>query len=80
MPLDLAAIYCEFEDPKIPREPVARFSRARTPLRNFRGAAAHIQRNGCGEEWVLKASSLPVRQMGISCRSYDHLPILFLPL
>jgi putative protease len=66
---ELAAIYCEFEDPKRYREAVARFRSAGTKAEIF-VAPPRIFKTG--EEWILKQ----VRSCeadGYLVRNYDHL-------
>ena len=69
LPFDLAALYCEFEDPKKYREAVARFRAAGGRSEIF-VAPPRIFKTG--EEWVLKQ----VRSCeadGFLARNYDHL-------
>jgi U32 family peptidase len=66
---DLAAIYCEFEDPKKYREAVARFRAAGIRSEIFVAPPRIFK---AGEEWVLKQ----VRSCeadGYLARNYDHL-------
>ncbi|MGO8700306.1 MAG: DUF3656 domain-containing U32 family peptidase [Limisphaerales bacterium] len=70
LPLDLAAIYLEFEDPKKYREAVARFRAAGLRSEIFVAPPRIFK---AGEEWVLKQ----VRSCeadGCLVRNYDHLP------
>jgi len=69
LPLGLAAIYLEFEDPKKYREAVARFRSAGSPGEVFVAPPRIFK---AGEEWVLKQ----VRSCeadGCLVRNYDHL-------
>jgi putative protease len=69
LPFDLAAIYCEFEDPKKYREAVVRFRAANTGSEIFAGPPRIFK---AGEEWILKL----VRSCeadGYLARNYDHL-------
>ncbi len=69
IPLDVAAIYCEFEDPKKYREAVARFRAATTTAEIFVAPPRIFK---AGEEWILKL----VRSCeadGYLARNYDHL-------
>ncbi len=69
LPFDLAALYCEFEDPKKYREAVARFRAAGARSEIFVAPPRIFK---AGEEWVLKQ----VRSCeadGCLVRNYDHL-------
>ncbi|MGA2176218.1 MAG: DUF3656 domain-containing protein [Verrucomicrobiota bacterium] len=69
LPFDLAAIYCEFEDPKKYREAVARVRAAGARPEIFVAPPRIFK---AGEEWVLKQ----VRSCeadGYLVRNYDHL-------
>jgi putative protease len=69
LPFDLAAIYCEFEDPKKYREAVARF-RASGSRSEIFVAPPRIFK--AGEEWVLR-QVLACEADGYLVRNYDHL-------
>jgi putative protease len=69
LPFDLAAIYCEFEDPKKYREAVARF-RASGARSEIFVAPPRIFK--VGEEWILK-QVLACEADGYLVRNYDHL-------
>ncbi len=69
IPFDLAAIYCEFEDPKKYPQAVARFRAAKTASEIFVAPPRIFK---AGEEWILKQ----VRSCeadGYLARNYDHL-------
>jgi U32 family peptidase len=69
LPFDLAAFYCEFEDPKKYREAVARFRAAGARSEIFVAPPRIFK---AGEEWVLQQ----VRSCeadGYLARNYDHL-------
>jgi len=69
IPFDLAAIYCEFEDPKKYSQAVARFRAAKTGSEIFVAPPRIFK---AGEEWILKQ----VRSCeadGYLARNYDHL-------
>jgi putative protease len=69
IPFDLAAIYCEFEDPKKYCQAVARFRAAMTGSEIFVAPPRIFK---AGEEWILKQ----VRSCeadGYLSRNYDHL-------
>jgi putative protease len=69
IPFDLAAIYCEFEDPKKYSQAVARFRAAGTASEIFVAPPRIFK---AGEEWILKQ----VRSCeadGYLARNYDHL-------
>jgi U32 family peptidase len=66
---DVAAIYCEFEDPKKYREAVVRFRAARGPAEIF-VAPPRIFKTG--EEWILKQVRSSEAD-GYLVRNYDHL-------
>jgi putative protease len=69
LPFDLAAIYCDFEDPKKYREAVARFRAAGVHTEIFVAPPRIFK---AGEEWVLKQVRSSEAD-GYLARNYDHL-------
>jgi putative protease len=69
IPFDVAAIYCEFEDPKKYREAVTRFRAARTASEIFVAPPRIFK---AGEEWILKQVH-SCEADGYLARNYDHL-------
>jgi putative protease len=66
---DLAAIYCEFEDPKKYRDAVAQFRAAKTRSEIFVAPPRIFK---AGEEWILKQVRSSEAD-GYLVRNYDHL-------